>query len=94
MVMTISATFARSPRSWTWTSAPCPPSPTLRDQHMVVHGYNAPCICALYRAYAVRVGIEPISAALATRTALPRRRVVLTSRCGDYLLVLAQQLVQ
>ena len=78
MVMTISATFARSPRSWTWTSAPCPPSPTLRDQHMVVHGYNAPCICALYRAYAVRVGIEPISAALA----LPERHCPAVGLCS------------
>src|SRR5579864_7762786 len=47
------------------TSAPCPPSPPLRDQHTVVHGYNAPCVCAPCRAYAVRAGVEPSSAALA-----------------------------
>lgn len=59
---------------------------------MVVHGYNTPCVCAPYWAYAVRVGIEPTSAALALpESALPRRRVVLTSRCADYLLVLVQQ---
>lgn len=37
----------------------------------------------------MRVGIEPTSAALALpATALPRRRVVLTSRYDNYLLVL------
>src|SRR5579872_4468674 len=59
---------------------------------MVVHGNNTPCFCALCWAYAVRDGIEPSSAALALpESALPRRRVVLTSRCGNYLLVLVQQ---
>jgi hypothetical protein len=36
------------------TSAPSPPSPPLRDQHMVVHGYNALCVCTPCWAYAVR----------------------------------------
>src|SRR5712692_2145631 len=48
-----------------WTSAPYPPSPTLRDQHTVVHGHHTPCVCTRYGAYAVRVGVEPSSAALA-----------------------------
>jgi len=39
-------------------------------------------------------GIEPADAARITRSALPRRRVVLTSRCSDYLLVLVYQLLQ
>lgn len=61
---------------------------------MVVHGYNAPCICAPCWAYAVPAGIEPADAARITRSALPRRRVVLASRCGDYLLVPVHFLVQ
>jgi hypothetical protein len=61
---------------------------------MVVHGYNAPCVCTPCWAYAVRAGIEPADAARFTRSALPRRRVVLTSRCGNYLLVLIQQQCQ
>src|SRR3954469_19436060 len=77
--------------SWTWTSAPSPPSPSLRDRHMVVRGYNAPCICTPCWAYAVRAGFEPADAARITRSALPRRRVVPASRCDDYLLVLIQQ---
>jgi len=49
----------------TWTSAPYPPSPPHRDQHMVIHRNNAPCVCTPCWAYAVRDGIEPSSAALA-----------------------------
>jgi hypothetical protein len=47
-----------SPRPFArgWTSAPFPPSPPLRDQHAVVHGYNALCICAPCWAYAVQPG--------------------------------------
>ena len=78
----------------TWTSAPFPPSPPHRDQHTVVHGYNAPCVCAPYWAYAVRAGVEPSSAALA----LPDRHCPAGGLCSllfaattNYLLVLVQQ---
>src|SRR6185437_11832132 len=74
------------------TSAPDPPSSLLRDQHMVVRSNNTLCVCTPCWAYALRDGIEPSSAALALpESALPRRRVVLTSRSGNYLLVLIQQ---
>jgi hypothetical protein len=55
--------LARSPARCFRTSAPFPPSPPLRDEHMVVHGYNAPCVCTPCWAYAVRAGIEPADAA-------------------------------
>jgi len=54
---------------------------------MVVRGYNTRCVSTPCGAYAVMAGIEPADATRITRTALPRRRVVLASRCGDYLLV-------
>src|SRR5690348_16346048 len=59
---------------------------------MVVRSNNTLCVCTPCWAYAVLNGIEPSSAALALpESALPRRRVVLTSRCGNYLLALVQQ---
>ncbi len=59
------------------------PFPTLagaRDQHAVVHGYIAPCICAPCWAYSVRVGIEPISAA----PALPSRLCPAAGLCSPH----------
>lgn len=70
------------------------PHPRLRsrNQHSVVHGYNSPCVCTQYGAYAVRAGIEPTNAALA----LPDRHFPAGGPCSplvkvDYLLVLIQQ---
>jgi len=42
-------TLASSARELrTWTSAPYPPSPPQRDQHTVVHGYDAAVrLCAV-----------------------------------------------
>src|SRR5580658_1711739 len=68
----------RSVRSTLGRVPLAPPSPTLRDQHMVVHGYNTPCICAPYWAYAVRVGVEPSNAALA----LPDRHCPAVGLCS------------
>ena len=63
-----------------------------RDQHTVVRGETTSCICAQYEAYAVLVGFEPTSAAVAP----PDRHFPAGGSCSllayvNYLLVSVQQ---
>jgi hypothetical protein len=70
--------FSLQSKRRTWTSTPYPPSSPPRDQHAVVRSHDTPCVCAPCWAYAVRVGIEPTSAALA----LPRRHCPAVGLCS------------
>jgi len=78
-----------------WTSAPSPPSPTLTKS---ARGCTrSQCAVWLYAVRGIRCTDRIRTASCCprtTRSALPRRRVVLTSRDANYLLVLFRQLGQ